>query len=93
MANRCNPENNNKQTRCCKSGRCRYNDQYSKKWVDETSLYGIYHIFKGKSKIRRIIWALILVGLTAGCLIAQFAFVYFKKMKLYFIVCKQTYTT
>ena len=62
------PEDNNKRTRCCKSGRCRYNDHDLRKWVDETSLYGIPHIFKGKSKIRRITWALILVVLTAGCL-------------------------
>ena len=31
-------------------------------------MYGIPHVFRGKSKIRRIIWALILVGLTVGCL-------------------------
>ena len=68
MANSCISEDNNKRTRCCKSGSCRYNDHDLKKWVEETSLYGIPHVFKGKSKIRRIIWVLILLGLTGGCL-------------------------
>ena len=68
MANRCKSEDKDKRTRCCKSGSCHYNDHYLRKWVEETSLYGIPHVFKGKSKIRRIIWALILVGLSGGCL-------------------------
>ena len=69
MANKDDPEDNNKRNTCCNTGRCRYNDHDLRKWVDETSLKGIPHVFKGKSKIRRITWALILVGLTTGCLI------------------------
>ena len=62
-------EDNKEQTKFCSSGRCHYNDHYLRKWVEETSLYGIPHVFKGKSKIRRIIWGIILIGLIIGCLI------------------------
>ena len=61
-------EDTKKHSKSCKCGTCHYNDQYLKKWFEETSLYGIPHVFKGKSKIRRITWALILVGLIIGCL-------------------------
>ena len=62
-------EDNKEQSMVCNSGRCHYNDYYLRKWVEETSLYGIPHIFKGKSKIRRIIWAIVLIALIIGCLI------------------------
>ena len=65
MANGCDPGD---KSRCCKNGSCHYNDHHLRKWVDETELYGIRHVFLGKSKIRRIIWALILVSFTVGCL-------------------------
>ena len=70
----------------CKSGTCHYNDHYLNKWVEETSLYGIPHVFKGKSKIRRITWALILVCLIIGCL-------YTVSDRLYRYIKKPTTTT
>ena len=61
-------EDNDKRTMCCKSRSCHYNNHNLKKWVEETSVYGVPHVFKGKSKIRRLAWALILVCLIIGCL-------------------------
>ena len=61
-------EDNNEHSKSCKSGRCHYNDHYLRKWLEETSLYGVPHVFKGKSKIRRIIWGIILIGLIVGCI-------------------------
>ena len=62
-------EDNNEHSKSCKSGRCHYNDHYLRKWLEETSLYGVPHVFKGKSKIRRIIWGIILIGLIIGCIL------------------------
>ena len=58
----------NDSAKLCKSDKCHYNDHYFNKWLEQTTLNGIIHVFKGKSKIRRILWAVIFVGAVFGCL-------------------------
>lgn len=43
------------------------NPQFTK-WAESSTIHGVDHIFTGKSKVRRIVWAIILVGAIAGCL-------------------------
>ena len=57
--------NHHEKARSCKCASCYCNDRYFDKWLEETSLDGISHAFKGKSKIRRLMWGVIFFG---GCL-------------------------
>lgn len=38
------------------------------KWLDNTSIHGIVHVFKGKSRFRRLLWFLIFLGASLGCI-------------------------
>ena len=60
--------NDHEKTRSCKCVGCHCNDQYFDKWLEKASLDGISHVFKGKSKIRRIMWGVIFFGAVVGCL-------------------------
>ena len=52
-----------------KKGRsCHLNDPYLKEFLDDNTIAGMNHIFKGKSKIRRLIWALIFIGSMIACI-------------------------
>ena len=58
----------NDSSKLHKSDKCHYNDHYFNKWLEQTTLNGIIHVFKGKSKIRKILWADIFLGAVFGCL-------------------------
>lgn len=51
---------------CC-LGHCKWNDHNFSKWLNETSIHGIVHVFKGHSAIRRILWGLIFTIALIGC--------------------------
>lgn len=42
--------------------RCSYKDQYFVKWVNESTIHGVDHVFKkdGKSLLRRLVWFIVL---------------------------------
>ena len=46
----------------------KWNDQHVVEFLNNTTINGIIHVFKGKSKIRRITWGLIFLGVVIGCL-------------------------
>ena len=43
-------------------------NKYFSKWLDNTAINGIVHVFKEKSLIRRVIWGLVFLAATAYCL-------------------------
>ena len=47
---------------------CHLNDPYLKEFLDDNTIAGINHIFKGKSKIKRLIWAFIFIGSMIACI-------------------------
>lgn len=42
-------------------------DKNFSKWLDNTTVHGIAHIFKGKSTVKRVFWLVIFLGALAGC--------------------------
>lgn len=44
----------------------KWNDHHFQDFLDYTSINGITHLFRGKSKIKRIIWAVIFLGAVIG---------------------------
>lgn len=44
-------------------------DKNFSKWLDNTTVHGITHVFKGKSTIKRIFWLIIFMGALVGCTI------------------------
>ena len=50
-----------------KDGQCWWRDKRFNKWLDETTVHGIVHVFKGKSTVKRVFWAIIFVGSLTGC--------------------------
>ncbi|XP_011403359.1 PREDICTED: acid-sensing ion channel 4-like [Amphimedon queenslandica] len=43
------------------------NPQFTK-WAESSTIHGVDHIFLGKSKVRRVVWAVILLLAIGGCL-------------------------
>lgn len=43
-------------------------DRLLAKWADSSTIHGVDHIFSGKSKIRRLLWAFIVLAAIGGCL-------------------------
>ena len=52
----------------CK-GSCKWNNRHLSRFLDDTTINGITYVFRGKSKIRRILWGLIFVGCIIACII------------------------
>ena len=46
----------------------KWNDQHVVEFLNNTTINGIIHVFRGKSKIRRIVWGLIFLAAVIGCL-------------------------
>ena len=46
----------------------KWNDRHVVEFLNNTTINGIIHVFRGKSKIRRITWGLIFLGVVIGCL-------------------------
>ena len=46
----------------------KWNDQHVVEFLNNTTINGVIHVFRGKSKIRRITWGLIFLGAVIGCL-------------------------
>lgn len=53
-----------KTSRFCR--RCQWNDPYLSKYLDTSTIGGLHHVFRGSSKIRRVLWALIFLGAIIG---------------------------
>jgi hypothetical protein len=43
-------------------------NKFISKWLDATTVHGIVHVFKGKSLIRKLIWAVIFLAAASVCL-------------------------
>lgn len=50
-------------------GNCKWNNHHLRNFVDNTTINGINYVFRGKSKIRRIIWGLIIFGCFIACVV------------------------
>ena len=48
-------------------GRCHLNDPYLSDFIDDNTIAGINKIFRGKSNLRRLTWAIIFIGSLIGC--------------------------
>lgn len=47
---------------------CKKDNRRFLKYIESTTTHGVSHIFIGKSKIRRLLWAIVVVALFGGCL-------------------------
>ena len=47
---------------------CKKDSKKFTKYVESTTAHGVVRIFSGKSKIRRLFWAVVFLGAMAGCL-------------------------
>ena len=47
--------------------RLKRGQHYFNKWLDITTIHGIVHVFKGKSRLRRIIWLFVFLFASFGC--------------------------
>ena len=45
------------------------NDRHLAEFLENTTINGLVYIFKGRSKIRRIMWGIIFVGAIIGCIV------------------------
>ena len=61
--------NNVIQERKTEWSQCHLNDPYLKEFLDDNTIAGINHVFKGNSKLRRLIWALIFIGSIIACMV------------------------
>lgn len=52
---------------CNKGGRCKWVNAHYKKWIEETTIHGISHVFVGTSPFRRLLWLIIILLATGGC--------------------------
>ena len=59
----CQSEEENKKKKCCKK------DKYIDDFLDDNTIAGINHVFKGRSKFRRMMWGLILISSIVTCLV------------------------
>ncbi|XP_011408195.1 PREDICTED: acid-sensing ion channel 5-like [Amphimedon queenslandica] len=48
-------------------GRCHLNDPYLSDFIDDNTIAGINKIFRGKSNLRRLTWAIIFIGSLIVC--------------------------
>ena len=46
-----------------------WSDRYFNDFVETTTINGVFHIFRGRSKIRQILWGLLVIGSFVGCCI------------------------
>ena len=54
---------------CCAKGcSCKCRNKYVSKWLDDTTVHGIVHVFKSKSPVRRILWSIIFLAAAGYCL-------------------------
>ena len=53
---------------CAKDYSCKYRNKYISKWLDDTTVHGIVHVFKSKSPVRRILWSIIFLAAAGYCL-------------------------
>ena len=53
---------------CAKDCSCKYRNKYISKWLDDTTVHGIVHVFKSKSPVRRILWSIIFLAAASYCL-------------------------
>ena len=44
------------------------NDRHLAEFLENTTINGLVYVFRGRSKIRRIMWGIIFVGATIGCI-------------------------
>ena len=47
--------------------RLKRGEHHFSKWLNQTSIHGIVHVFKGKSRLRRLIWLVIFIVAVIGC--------------------------
>ena len=48
--------------------RMRVSEKHFNKWLNQTSIHGIAHVFKGKSRFRRLIWVIIFLFAVVSCI-------------------------
>ena len=53
---------------CAKGSSCKCHNKYVNKWLDDTTVHGIVHVFKSKSPVRRILWSIIFLVAAGYCL-------------------------
>ena len=65
-----NQDDNNSPTNEEKNAtsKCSCTDRYLKEFLDDNTIAGINHVFRGKSKVRRMIWAVIFISSIIGCI-------------------------
>ena len=44
-----------------------WTDKYLSDFIDTTTINGVFHVFRGRSKIRQILWGLLFIGSFVGC--------------------------
>ena len=49
--------------------KCHLRDRYLKEFLEDNTIGGLNHVFKGPSKLRRLLWGLILIGSIIACII------------------------
>jgi hypothetical protein len=49
--------------------RLKFTGHHFSKWLNNTSIHGILHVFIGKSRIRRLIWSIIVLIGIIGCIL------------------------
>ena len=50
-------------------GKCHLNDRYLSEFLDDNTIAGINHVFRGRSKVRRLIWGIIFIGSLVACIV------------------------
>ena len=61
-------EDNHSKSSEEKTTKCHLHDRYLKEFLDDNTIGGINHVFRGRSKVRRLIWALIFIGSIVACI-------------------------
>ena len=52
----------------CKNCSCTCTDRYWREFLEDNTIAGISHVFKGQSKVRRSFWALIFIAAIISCI-------------------------
>ena len=46
-----------------------WSDRYFSDFIDTTTINGVFQVFRGRSKIRQILWGLLFIGSFVGCIV------------------------
>ena len=57
--------------------RLRIGQHHFNKWLNQTTVHGVVHIFKGKSRLRRILWFFIFTIAAIGCFCILSYYIYY----------------